>query len=180
MKLKIDDKIEDFTFDTPFEKDVSLASFSKRTNEKTALVFLRYYGCTICQYDMHLIAKGYESIQKSGGQLAIVLQSSRELIAKEITKDTFPFDIICDPKQALYQKFEILPAVSMAKMADAKTVAKVAKATLAGYKHGEYEGEELQLPAIIIVDSSLVVQYAHYAKTASDMPSVEAIAKLMQ
>ena len=47
-------------------------------------------------------------------------------------------------------------------------------------KHGDYEGEELQLPALFIVDNEMNVTFAHYGKAAGDVPDIEKIAELLK
>lgn len=179
MKLEKGLNLENFTFDTPYESGLNIKDVVSRVRKKTAIIFLRYYGCTICQYDIHLMAKSYDLIKQVDGQILVVLQSLPENISKQMEKTDLPFDIICDPDQILYKKYEILPAKSMAKMADFKIISKISKAKSAGFEHGEYEGEELQLPAICVVDNNLLIEYAHYAKTISDMPDIQKIKELL-
>jgi peroxiredoxin len=87
---------------------------------------------------------------------------------------------LCDPKAALYERFGIQPAASMAKMADAGTMLKIAKATASGYKHGAYEGNELQLPACFVVDKERKILYAHYGKSAGNTPDARTLASLLK
>ena len=143
-RLTVGEVMSNFTYDTPFATGLTLSDTVQKT-PKTALLFLRYYGCTLCQYDIHQLAENYHQITDVGGQVIVVLQSDPAGLAQELQPDTFPFSILCDPKAALYERFGIQPAASMAKMADAGTMLKIAKATAAGYKHGAYEGNELQL-----------------------------------
>lgn len=177
-KLETGMLLPDFTYDTPFAKGLALADTAKAA-PKTALVFLRYYGCTLCQYDIHRMAEGYGKISANGGQLLVVLQSDPAGLAKQITPDDLPFAIVCDPDQALYQQFEIAPAESMEKMIDPETMLKIAKAKAGGFRHGEYEGNELQLPAVFVVDSDRRLTYVHYGVSAGDIPSVEELAQLL-
>ena len=44
-----------------------------------------------------------------------------------------------------------------------------------GLSHGEYEGNELQLPAMFIVDGNNKVIYSHYAKDGADIPRARAV-----
>ena len=157
----------DFTIDTPFAAGLSLSETVQKT-PKTALLFLRYYGCTLCQYEMHLLAENYDQITAAGGQVLVVLQSDPAGIAEQIGPDSLPFTI------------GIQPAASMAKMADAGTMLKIAKATAVGYKHGAYEGNELQLPASFVVDKERRISYAHYGKSAGDTPDVRSLAELLK
>ena len=52
-------------------------------------------------------------------------------------------------------------------------IMKFLKAFRSGIKHGDYEGNELQLPALFIVDENRKVIKAHYGKDIMDMPSVD-------
>lgn len=179
-KLENGAKMPVFDYNTPFAEGVSIAETVKKVKGKTALVFLRYYGCTLCQYDISQFASEYEKIAATGGQLLVVLQSDPKKLGDEIGEDNLPFDIICDPEQTLYKEFEIIPADSKEHMVDACAMAKIAKAKLAGFKHGEYEGEELQLPAAFVVDQDLAITYAHYGKTVGDVPSPSELAELLK
>ncbi|MBE5988735.1 peroxiredoxin [Lacrimispora xylanisolvens] len=178
-KIDVNDKMRDFTFDTPFRKNVRLSEAAG--GKKLALVFLRYYGCTLCQYDLSQYAKNYEKITAAGGELLVVLQSDPDLLREDMGKeDMFPFEIVCDPKEELYREFEILPAASKKDLAGLKTMVKVGKAMAAGFSHGRYEGDELQLPAAFILSPDLTVTYAHYAKVIDDVLDAEQIVDMMK
>lgn len=169
----------EFRYETPLASNIAIVDTVKKIKGKTALVFLRYYGCTLCQYDMHQYAKQYDKIRNSGGQMLVVLQSDPQKIAAQIKTEDFPFEIICDPKQKLYKQLDIPAAESMVKMADTKTLRKMVSAKAGGFKHGEYEGEELQLPAVFIMDSELNLSYVHYGKSAGDVPDIEELVHLL-
>ena len=179
-KLKAGDIMPDFTFDTPFEKGLTLSGTAGRVPGKTALVFLRYYGCTLCQYDIHLYTQHYDKIRAAGGQLLVVLQSDPQRLASQLGREDLPFDIVCDPDQALYHQFDIRPAPSMEALGDDKVAEKVEAARSLGLSHGEYEGEELQLPAAFVLDGDRLLSYAHYGASASDVPSPEDLEALLR
>lgn len=170
----------EFTFVTPFETGRSLSETVGRVQGKTALVFLRYYGCTLCQYDIHQFAQAKEAIGATGGQMLVVLQSDPALLAGQLKREDLPFDIICDPDQTLYKQFEIKPAESKLKLADPGTVLKIGKAKAAGFEHGANEGDELQLPAVFVLDSARQITYAHYGVSAGDVPSPEQLAERLK
>ncbi len=170
-KVTVGQTMPDFTFETPFEQGRSLAETLGRVSGKTALVFLRYYGCTLCQYDIHQFAKAHAEITASGGQMLVVLQSDPQKLAGQMKREDLPFDIICDPSQGLYRQLAIEAAHSMAKMADLKTMGKIAKATTGGFKHGDYEGEELQLPATFVMTDDGTLTYVRYGTSPGDVPS---------
>lgn len=178
-KIEVGQQMPDFTFDTPFRSGMKLSEAVE--GKKTAIVFLRYYGCTLCQYDIHKYAKEYDAIEASGGKLLVGLQSDPEKLAADLgSEDHLPFTFICDPLQTLYREFSIDAAESKLKMAGPGTLAKIAKAKAAGYQHGRYEGEELQLPAVFVVTPDLKVTYVHYAKTVDDVPDAKALAEILR
>lgn len=178
-KLEIGQMMPDFEYVTPFSVGHSLA-VTAAAAPKTALVFLRYWGCPLCQYDIHLLAQAHKDLTAKGGQLLVVLQSDPKGLAEQLGSETaLPFPIVCDPDQKLYRQFCIEPAASMMKMADLKMVGRIMKATKLGFKHGAYEGNEQQLPAAFVVDSERKVLYAHYAKSVSDMPDAAQLAQLL-
>ena len=51
-KLTAGQTMPDFTYDTPFASGRTLTETVQKVEGKTALVFLRYYGCTLCQLDI--------------------------------------------------------------------------------------------------------------------------------
>lgn len=178
MKLKVNDKMPDFSYDTAFEQGLSY--HEKTKGKKAVLVFLRYFGCTMCQLDLLDFEESYDKFEERGIDLKIVLQSSRENMVENLKEKEFSYDIICDPNEELYKKFEIDPAKSMLKLAGVKVVGKVLKAKKAGIEHGEYEGNELQLPAIFIMDEDSNILYAHYGKNGADIPDAIEVLKLVE
>lgn len=135
-KLQTGEKMPDFTYDTPFAAGVALSDTARRVTGRTALVFLRYYGCTLCQYDIHRYAKEYGQIAATGGQMLVVLQSDPKKLAGQLKPGDLPFDIVCDPEARLYQQLDIRPAASQAGLADAGTMLKIAKAKAGGVRDG--------------------------------------------
>ena len=176
-KLNVGEKMPDFSSVTVF--DAEEKALSKRVGDgKTAIVFLRYYGCTLCQYDIHLYSENYQDIVGSHGKLFVVLQSKPETIKKTVSENDLPFEIICDPEEKLYKEFEIKPAKSMLELGGVAVAAKVAKAKKL-FPHGEYEGEELQLPAAFVVGPDLKITYAKYGKNGADVPTPEELKELL-
>ena len=176
-KFQVGEKLDDFSYDTPFEPGLRLKETAERVSGRTAILFLRYYGCTLCQLDIHRLMAGYERIRETGGQALVVLQSRPQTIALQVKPGELPFDIICDPEGQLYGKYGIMAAASMEEMLDERTMEKVAQARAEGFSHGEYEGEELQLPAVVVLQRDLTVTYAHYGTSAGDVPDVEELVK---
>lgn len=163
------DKLDDDTYVTPW----SSRRLSEAVDRPTLLFFLRYYGCTICQLDLQNLKQEYETLTAAGGKAMVVLQSDPAGVAAQIGPDHYPFEIVCDPEQKLYRRYHVAPALSMEKMADKKVLMKIGAARQMGFTHGAYEGNELQLPAVFLVDPGLTVRKAHYGATPADLPTVE-------
>ncbi len=181
MKLKVNEKMTDFTYLSPYrEGEQHISDFI--AGKKTFVVFLRYYGCTVCRVDLHTFSQRYAELAAKGAQLAVVLQSDPALVNKEAPEGTFPFELALDPQQLVYKQFEIEPAKSKLAMVGGslpKALKKMKEAKALGFEHGEFEGNEQQLPAIVQVDENGVITYSHYAKSLADMPSFdEMLAKL--
>ena len=81
----------DFTAEGAFGPAEALSS--RVGKGKTAIVFLRYYGCTLCQYDIHTYVEHYQEIVGDTGKFFVVLQSTLESIKKQMTRETLPFVI---------------------------------------------------------------------------------------
>ena len=179
-KLTVGSQMPDFTFVTPFEAGWTMLETAGRVKGRTAVVFLRYFGCPLCQYDMHEYAVAYDSIAETNGQLLVVLQSDPEKLSRELAANTFPFEIVCDPEQRLYHALEIGPAKSTDALVDDQTAEKIKEVERSGLQHGDYEGEELQLPAAFIVTPDLTVVYAHYGTAAGDVPTPSELTALLR
>lgn len=166
------DKLDDLGYATPW----GTGTLSDNGGKSTLLIFLRYYGCTICQLDLANLRARYGEITAAGGRALVVLQSDGAGVAAQIGPDHFPFEIICDPDQALYRRFGVAPALSMEKMASTAVLKKIGAARAAGFTHGAYEGNELQLPAVLMLDAGLTVRKAHYGADPGDLPTVDEMA----
>jgi peroxiredoxin len=172
--IKKEDIGIDFTFDTPWEKD---NSFFKETHGKKSIVFfLRYYGCTSCQLEIHTLIKEYPRFEAAGATVYVVLQSEAETIKSEFNRNDLPFTIIVDPRQKLYALYSI-GSRNPNQERTPEHQEKVAKAKALGFSHGKYEGNEYQLPAVFIFGQNHAVRYAYYGQESSDVPEYE---KLLQ
>lgn len=179
-KLNVNDLMPDFPFATPYAQGLSLAAEAAKA-PKTALMFLRYYGCTLCQYDIQQMVAHYDEITAGGGQLFVVLQSDPEKLHSKLGDPSpLPFSIICDPAQTLYQRFGIEAAEDLKAVITPKDMEKIQTARASGLSHGDYEGNEQQLPAAFVIGSDCRILYAHYAQTLTDIPDVQELAELLR
>lgn len=169
-------KAVDFTFDTASEQGLVLSEEVKKA-KTTFLIFLRYYGCTSCQVDLMDLAKEYGKFTARDAQILVVLQSKPEILAKGIDAQGIPFKLISDPEQKLYPLYDVKAAEGYEGMRDgmtdemqAKFAAKMERGKAAGLAHGEYEGNEFQLPAYFVIDADMNILAEHRAKNMADMP----------
>ncbi len=182
MKIQTGDKFPDLVFDTNERDGVHLYDVLKG---KTVLWVLRYIGCPTCRLDVHLIAQRYGDFTAKGAQVFVVMQSDRAHIEKDLaaTGASLPFEIVCDPEQKLYEQLEIRPGdpdgPALPEDVLAKLIEKVQAAEAEGFVHGDYEGNEQQLPALFILDEEGVAQYVNYAQGPMDMPSVDEVLEML-
>lgn len=171
--------LPDIIVDTPFQKEVSLKQLA--AGKHTMLLFLRYYGCSLCQLDMRELKENYDKIEASGGQAVVVLQSDPDKLAQQLGgPEAFPYQIVCDPQLTLYQRFAIFPAVSQMDLYGPRLMEKMAEVQRKGIEHGAYEGDEMQIPAAFAVNSSMELLYVHYGQGLGDTPNAEEIAEILK
>lgn len=181
-RMETGDRIPDFIVDT---QNGHYDHFHEMLKGKTVLWVLRYIGCTVCRYDVHMIMKRYEEFTSRNAKVIVVMQSDTAHLLNDLKQsDTvLPFEIIADPGQVIYQRLGINAAGSKeaplgSGMEQLKQ--KGAAAREAGFSHGDYEGNELQLPALFILDDQGTVLYSHYAQTLMDMPDIDQVLQLIE
>jgi thioredoxin-dependent peroxiredoxin len=172
-KLTIGNKAPDFKFKTPWDAEVNF--YETAGSNPAVLIFLRYYGCPVCQMEMAKIKQEIDLVRQTEVLVFVVLQSEPEIIASLIKKDDFPFIIICDPQGKIFQLYGVETGGIIKYLHPAGLVAAI-KATCRGFMHGKFEGKETQLPAAFAMAVDKVVKYAHYGENISDMPSLAKIA----
>lgn len=177
MKLEVGQYMPNFLYNTPYNENINYLDNIK--GKKAVLLFLRYYGCTVCQLELMEIQENIVEFNKRNIDIKVVLQSSIENMKINLEKKPLDYEIICDPLGELYKKFHIKPAKSKIKLGGGNTLKKIQRARKAGLKHGEYEGDELQLPAVFIVDELGKIIYSHYAKNVADIPSAKDILNII-
>ena len=173
--LKKGDRMPDFKVKTATTENTTLKELC--SGKPTFLVVLRYIGCTVCRYDIHVMEERYDEFVKKGAQVLFVMQSTPEMVKNDLKEHALPFEIICDPDYEIYNTLEIMAAKSMAELAPPEVMealmAKGKAAGEAGFSHGAYEGIEEQLPATFLIGTDGDVLFAHYGKNIMDKPGVD-------
>jgi peroxiredoxin len=184
-KLAINDKMPDFKFDTVYEQGKTVAE-TIQSKKHTIFWVLRYIGCPTCRYDVHNMFLHYAEFTALDAQILVVMQSDPAVVKETLEEHKLPFDIICDPKMEIYNRFQISAAASREDRmpTDPEEIERLdkkrAQVKASGFVHGKYEGNEQQLPAIFLVRQDGTVTYAHYAKNSIDMPTIDDILKIIK
>ena len=182
-KLQANTSLPPFSYNTAWEDNISIYDTLKKA-DKTVIWVLRYIGCTTCRYDVHIATKRYEEFKEKGAQIIFVMQSDKAHIQNEFKEERLPFDLICDPEMKIYHEFMIEAAKDKDELLGKKEFADklFAKSPLikeAGFEHGDYEGDEMQLPALFIINKDGNIDYAHYGEAIADMPNVDEILAML-
>lgn len=173
------DRFPDLCFQTAYRTDLKVKDILKG---RTVFWVLRYIGCPVCHLDITMIAERYEEFQKKNAQVYVVMQSDPEHVRASLGEAGIPFDIICDTDMKFYDELHVAPAESMEALAGknkALLEEKGAKAEAYGFVHGDYEGDEQQLPALFIVEEDGTISFAHYASDLMDMPEIDDVLNLL-
>jgi peroxiredoxin len=167
--LTIGNKARDFRFKTPWDGEVSF--YDAVGNNPAVLIFLRYYGCPVCQMEMAKIKQEIDLVRKKGGRVFVVLQSAPETLASLTNKEDWPFTIISDPQGKIFQLYGVEAGGIIKYLHPAGLIAAI-KAIISGFRHGKFEGKETQLPAAFAMTGDKLIKYSHYGENISDMPSL--------
>jgi peroxiredoxin len=172
-KIAAGGKAPGFTFDSPWKKSLKFYDFLGKG--KTALIFLRYMGCPICQMKIAEIKRDWDEFRKRKLGVLVVLQSEAENVisvkgsGEKLKEKDIPFTVVLDPKEEIFDLYGVSPG-SIFRYITPGTIKKAMRSKKLGFRHGVSEGKELQLPALFIVDDKKIVRYAYYGKNVSDVP----------
>ena len=145
------------------------------------LLFLRYNGCPLCQLDMHELAAHYDLVEAAGGRAAVVLQSDPDKLKEQLkSPDALPYAILCDSEKKLYQSLAVWPAAGQMELMGPGLMEKMNQVQAQGIQHGDYEGDEMQLPAAFAVDGGRRVAWVHYSRGLADTPAPAQIAEILK
>lgn len=170
------DKLPNFTVDTNTTTGTTISQIAQ--GKPILLVVLRNMGCIFTRYDIQEFMNLYEEFEKTGTEIAIVLQSSAEVVNEALVNAELPLQLICDTKQAIYKTLEVKPANPSFLNFFKGYVPREKKKNLVhsmGIRGGKQDGNKRQLPAYFYCDKSRVIEISHYGKHKVDLPSAEEI-----
>lgn len=173
-KLLVGSRAPDFNFESPWDNQNSFYGITK--NKSVIIIFLRYIGCPVCQYEMASIRRKIDNVNQKNIMLFVVLQSTTEMIRSVAEKDDWPFTIICDPEGKIFRQYSVEKG-NLLKYLNPIGLIAAAKSLMAGYSHGKFEGDETQLPAAFSITGDKTIKYAHYGNRVNDIPGIEELTK---
>lgn len=163
----------DFRFNTPEEQGLE---FHETIEGTTAILFfLRYMGCPICQYKIAEIRHDSEQFRAKGAAVFVVLQSEPSIVRQAMEGKEMPFTVICDPDQAIFKLYGVEPGNILHYIAPSVIMRSI-KAWRSGFEHGAKEGNEMQRPAVFIINRHKTVAFAYHGRNIGDLPDNAIIA----
>jgi len=164
--LKIGQPAPEFEFETAAGSRVSFPRDFK--GKWLALYFLRYLGCPLCLEKLNELIADQQKYAERGIELFAVVQSTENRVKDYSRKKGVKFHLISDRPCQLYQRYQVAKGGISALLAPQVALASM-RATLKGNFHGPFEGEELQKPAVFIIDPAGNLAFLEYGKNIAAM-----------
>ena len=147
MKLRPGDPAPPFSLESVNHGMVSLEDYRGKV---MLLIFSRYFGCPVCQYEWDDLI---DLREEAGVEVVYFTQSSPENARLYLEGDPADFPVIPVPEEdGRYRVYDDYGVGSIGLRTGAKLLMRAREARRAGKTHGEYEGRETQSPADFIVD----------------------------
>jgi peroxiredoxin Q/BCP len=141
--------------------NIGTISLENNRGKKVLLVFGRYFGCPVCQYEFDMLQKMFKELP-TNVQVIYIVQSAPEIAKKFAEEKEANFPIISvlktGGKWPIYADYGV-GKIKLTLLPQLKKRADAAYAT--GIKHGPKEGSEMQSPAYFIIDESGKIQWVH-------------------
>jgi peroxiredoxin len=147
MKMKPGDQAPPFSLESVNHGNVSLEDYR---GKRTLLVFSRYFGCPVCEYEWDAITDLKEEAEV---EIVYFTQSSPETAKKYLEGRPVNFPVIPVPEEnGRYRVYDDYGVGNIGLGTGLKLLMRAREARKAGIVHGEYEGKETQSPADFIVN----------------------------
>ena len=131
------------------------------------LVFLRHLGCPLCMKHIDELNSDAMRFNVLGASVVVVVDGTAERVRGFVSKKNLAIALVGDREKKIYGTYGVERGKIAAVLAP-NVLKESVKATLKGYMHGKFEGDELQKPADFIVAPDGKILWAHYGKDISD------------
>jgi thioredoxin-dependent peroxiredoxin len=176
QQLKVLDKAPQFEAPDSSGKIIRLTDYK---DKKILLVFFRFAGCPVCNFQMHTLVENYPSLQKQNIEVIAVFESKNETLATYSNDTKISFAVIGDPKLHLYKKYGVdksfFGVVRTLKYKESKQKMKDGDKMFNG-KEYKKDGSMTRMTADFIINPDQTIQKAHYGKFIGDhLPVTEVL-----
>ncbi len=135
--------------------------------------FTRYAGCPVCQLHVARIAAAMPEFRARSCGVWMVFQSTPARLQAAMAEWQPGFAAVADPTARLYDAFGA--AASLAGYVHPRSLLALGRATVAGKRHGRFEGRETQMPADFVLDHAGGIILAHQGRDVGDDTPVAAL-----
>lgn len=136
------------------------------------LVFLRHLGCPLCMKRIDELNSDAMRFNALGASVIAVVDGTSERVRGFASKKNLAISLVGDKGKKIYEAYGVERGRITAMLAP-NVLKESLRATLKGYMHGKFEGDELQKPADFIIAPDGKILWAHYGKDISDSTSNE-------
>jgi len=153
----------------PAGHHVQLGSFWHHT--PAVLVFLRYFGCPFCQYQVVQLREDQSSFERLGSRVVLVGQGTAAEGAAFAHRLHVPFSCVVDPDRTAYRAYGLTQG-RLLQVAGPSVAGTFVRANLRRetQQRGLHGGNFWQMPGTFVVDESGVVRLAHRNRHVGDNP----------
>ncbi len=143
--------------------------------KKKVIVFARHVGCPFTQLFLARLSSEYEKFTANKIRLVVVTQNSPTSVEARLNRGAVKFEILCDPYARSFAEYRVGRAVSKHQLVSEREADDLMLIEESNLRPGVAEGDPLVLPAVFCVNTLNRLTMAHYARSASDLPSVAQI-----
>ncbi|PCI45385.1 MAG: hypothetical protein COB51_08935 [Moraxellaceae bacterium] len=153
-------------------KTVELSEMIK--TQSVCIIFLRFMGCPLTRLRLAELQSEINRFSNRELRLLVVFESTMERTQKYTVRKGLQLDIIPDITRQLYNQFDVRSGRFIS-MLNPNVLKKAGEATIKGHMHGAFEGNELQLPAAFIIDTTQTFSYVNYGVHPADAVETDQI-----
>ncbi len=172
-RLNFNQSAPDMTLLDVQGKPVKLSSlWAKRP---LLLAFTRHFGCTQCKEMLDEIVTGRDRIEKSGLDIAVVMQGTPQATAEFARTFAPGLRCLADPERKVYQAYGLERGNIFQTFLNLKVWSSIRKSRQKGYRvEPPPPGQDsMQMSGIFIISRDGMVQLPYYFDNIADHPPLE-------